>query len=81
MEKCEQHETLIVDIAQIKRDIAHIKEKLDDRMYNIDNHIKESVPVRDAVKTNTDFRRSASKALWGAYAAILALFIRILTQK
>jgi len=55
----------------VRKDIGYIKEKLDDKISRVDEHLKESAPIRIIVHDNEQFRKSS---IWVIRAMIVTIF-------
>jgi len=69
------------DCALIKADVNYIKKGKEEDQLEIKTHIKESVPIRENVHDNDNFRKSATKALWGIYLAMIGVFVKLIFFK
>ena len=73
-EQCEEHQGLMVAIARLEAKVDNINEKME----VFQEHVKESVPIRDIVRDNKKFRLSAIWAIRAIYVAIIGVIARLL---
>ena len=71
---CDKHQEFAVAISRIEDKIDNLNEK----MAVFQDHIKESVPIRDIVRDNKKFRCSAIWAIRIIYGAIIGILANIL---
>lgn len=76
--KCQDHEKLLVDIAEIKTDVKHLCSLLNSKVTLIDNHILESNNRCIEIRKNSDFRCGATRALWILYTAVSGIITSLL---
>ena len=73
-EVCDKHQELAVTIGRIEEKLDNINERLE----VFQEHIKESVPVRDIVRDNKKFRISAVWAIRTIYVAVIGIIAKML---
>ena len=84
MEKCEAHEQLIIAMTRMEGKLDNVSESLEKNVSAlseiITEHVKESVPIRDTVKSNDRFCKGAIHALWIMFVSIVGLAIKAIFQ-
>jgi len=77
---CTQHLELNNTVIRIEERLIAQNEKVDEALTFFREHVKSSVSVRDCVKTNTGFRKSAQWGIGVLYAATIGVAIRTLLK-
>lgn len=69
---CDGHQEVVVSMARIEEKLDSMNEKL----AIFQEHIKESVPVRDSVNELMRFKGGVTKALWAFFTVIMGLIAK-----
>jgi len=83
MEVCEKHLNLNIDIARIEERQISQDAKLDTIVDFVHQHVKESVPIRDNVRTHDTWIGGCTKFLWilsigvitNSFATLIKIFV------
>ena len=73
-EVCEAHQELAISITEMHGKLDNLNEKME----VFQDHMKDSVPVRDDVRDNTKFRRNGILAIRVLYAATVGVVLKLL---
>ena len=71
-EQCGSHQELMLSVARIEGKLNNVDEKLE----LFQEHVKESVQVRDDVRDNKRFTCNISRVIWLVIAAVVGVAIK-----